>query len=208
MSLNFKLAYNSGFDYVDLFPRTSVDAIEFDKKATKQYSIQVNIPKSNDLLQTISIKTPLELSDKIVYMTLLYRKETDIYNYSTISQFSIENGTLKITRLYGGSLSDIQVLLTFVVNADTALKYSMVEITIPSTKEELQEIPYPFTLSQQFAPFYVELITKGVQAERDYASISQIEVTTDGIKIWRLNNVPSGSIKVLIRFEESEIDAQ
>lgn len=205
MSLNFKLAYNEGFNYTDLFPRTTVEAIKFNTTTSKHAVINVTIPASNDLTQTIPISTMSEYLNVPTYMVLLKEKDTDEYDYSTISQFNVTAGNLEITRLYAKPVDSIQVVLVFMINSKNILSYSEVNVSVPQYSGVTQVIPVTLTTSQALAPFSVELASVTEQSKQDYATISQIQVNKDSVVITRLGNYPIGAIDITLRFKEGGI---
>lgn len=202
MAFNFRLSYNQGFSYVDLFPRTDIEAITFNTSTSRHASINVTIPTSSDLVQTIAIDTPANYLNVPVYMELLYKQESDIYNYSTISQFQIIDGALEITRLYNKPTGEIQVVLIFNINDNNLLKYSTLPVVIPPSDETIQSITITPTRLQMMSPFYMELISTGTQAELDYAKILQVQVTENALVVTRLGGSQLESLNVNLLFKE------
>lgn len=205
MSQNFKLSYNMGFNYVDLFPKSTIEAIKFNQDTSYQSSIFVTIPPSNDLIQTIPIPISTKYLDVPVYMKLLDNKNTDQYDYSTISQFQIIDGNLKIVRLFTKPIDFINVLLVFGFNSGNALKYSEVIVTVPTTSDLLQNIPIQLTDTQKNAPFSIKLKSVGQQAVQDFATITQIKIEENNLIIARLFEKPKNSIDVVLKFKEGGI---
>lgn len=202
MSQNFKLSYNMGFNYVDLFPKTSIEAIKFNQDISYQTSIFVTVPATTDLIQTIPIPITQKYLNVPVFMELLDGKKNDQYNYATISQFRIIENNLEITRLFLKPTDSINIVLIFTFNSSNALKYSELNVTIPQFVGTLQTVPINITNSQNFSPFSIKLNSIGNQAKQDYATITQAKIENNNLIITRLFEMPKGPIEVVLRFEE------
>ena len=113
MPTNFRLAYNSGAGYVDLFPRTLVEAIENETGAYEITALQVTIPAVNTMTQTITISTTPKMVNSSVRMILNSTGEQAVNDYSTITQFQVDTNQLIITRLYSMPTNSIEVTLLF-----------------------------------------------------------------------------------------------
>lgn len=115
MAVNFRLAYNDGLDIVDLFPKSNVMSIIDNTNAMKYSTIDVVIPAPTTevMTQTIAITTTTAQVNAPVYMFLNSTGEQAEIDYSTITQFSIENNQLIITRLYNWPEESIDVTLLF-----------------------------------------------------------------------------------------------
>ena len=207
MAINFRLSYNQGFSYTDLFPRTDVKGISFNTSTSRSRHATINltIPPTNDLIQSIPVDIPLAYVNVPVYMELLYKSESDIYDYSTISQFQILDGTLNITRLYTKPTGSIQVVLVFNINDKNLLKYTTLSATIPASDEVIQVIPVSPTRLQMMSPFYMELLSTGNEAYIDYAKIAQVQLTENSLIITRFGGAQTQELNVMLRFKEGGI---
>ena len=115
MAVNFRLAYNSGLEIVDLFPASSMAAIE-NNSAVMQYStinVTIPAPTSQDITQTISITTTDKQVAAPVYMVLTSTGNQAENDYSTIDQYQVTTNQLIITRLYRWPQNSIDVTLIF-----------------------------------------------------------------------------------------------
>ena len=205
MAINFRLSYNQGFSYTVLFPRTDVKGISFNTSTSRHATISLTIPPTNDLIQSIPIDIPLEYVNVPVYMELLYKSESDIYDYSTISQFQILDGTLNIIRLYTKPTGSIQIVLVFNINDKNLLKYTTLSATIPASDEVIQIIPVSPTRLQMMSPFYMELLSTGNEAYIDYAKIAQVQLTENSLIITRFGGAQMQELDVMLRFKEGGI---
>lgn len=115
MALNFRLAYNRGLDIVDLFPASSMDAVDGNEYVMQYSTIDVTIPAptSQDVTQTISITTTPKQVAAPVYMFLTSTGEQAEAGYFTINQYQVTTNQLIITRLYGWPQDSINVTLVF-----------------------------------------------------------------------------------------------
>lgn len=114
MAIDFRLAYRSPTEFVDLFPKTQLQAID-DGNLFDTVILPVTIPASNDVTQTITITASAELANSVNRMYLSSGSQED---YSTITQYQVNTNQLVITRLYGGSENGIEVNLVFLVKED------------------------------------------------------------------------------------------
>ena len=114
----FRLAYNDGFQYVDLFPKTNIDSIEGKNKLLKYTTVTVDIPVTSDTTQSIPVTlTPTQLIAPF-YMELLTDTPQGSADYSTIDQIEVKDNMLVITRLSNMPTGQIQVKLTFKENEE------------------------------------------------------------------------------------------
>ena len=114
----FRLAYNDGFQYVDLFPKTNIDSIEGKNKLLKYTTVTVDIPVTSDTTQSIPVTlTPTQLTAPF-YMELLTNTPQGSADYSTIDQVEVKDNMLVITRLSNMPTGQIQVKLTFKENEE------------------------------------------------------------------------------------------
>lgn len=115
MAVNFRLAYNSGLEIVDLFPATNMGAVDGTDNIMQYSTINVTIPApaSQDVTQTISITTTTQQVAAPVYMLLTSTGAQAENDYSTITQFQVLENQLVITRLYQWPQNSINVTLIF-----------------------------------------------------------------------------------------------
>lgn len=113
MATNFRLAYLNGTEFTDLFPRTSIGGITDAVQALRFASLQVTIPATTDMTQTITITTEAGMEDAWVEMNLVGDTDQEKADYATITQFEIQPNQLIITRLGSMPTGQIQVNLLF-----------------------------------------------------------------------------------------------
>lgn len=113
MATNFRLAYLNGTEFTDLFPRASIGGITDAVKALRFASLQVTIPATTDMTQTITITTEAGMEDAWVEMNLVGDTEQEKADYATITQFEIQPNQLIITRIGSMPTGQIQVNLLF-----------------------------------------------------------------------------------------------
>lgn len=115
MAVNFRLAYNQGIDYVDLFPRSNVQAIIGADDILQYSTINVTIPAPSDNpnTQTIAITTTEAQVNAPVNMFLVSTGAQAQNDYGTIDQFEVQENSLVITRLYNWPSDSIEVMLVF-----------------------------------------------------------------------------------------------
>lgn len=113
MATNFRLVYLNGTEFTDLFPRTSIGGITDAVKALRFASLQVTIPATTDMTQTITITTEAGMEDAWVEMNLVGDTEQEKADYSTITQYEVQPNQLIITRLGSMPTGQIQVNLLF-----------------------------------------------------------------------------------------------
>lgn len=115
MAINFRLAYNSGLEIVDLFPNSNMSAIQGINNIMKYSTIDVTIPAptSQDTTQTISISTTTSQVNAPVSMILTSTGTQAEIDYATITQYEVNMNQLIITRLYTWPEDSINVTLIF-----------------------------------------------------------------------------------------------
>lgn len=116
MPTNFRLAYNSdGLNYVDLFPKTSTDAIIGADNIYEITQLRVDIPapSTSTLAQSVAISTTPQMVAAPFRMCLVSTGEQAESDYSTITQAQVQTNQLVITRLYNMPTDDITVGLVF-----------------------------------------------------------------------------------------------
>lgn len=114
MALNFRLAYKKGYDYTDLFPATSLNAIIDSSTGIKYSTIDVTIPQTNEETQNITITTTPEQVNAGVRMFLNTVGEQAQNDYNTITQYFVTTNQLTITRLNDKPTGSIDVTLLFI----------------------------------------------------------------------------------------------
>lgn len=115
MAVNFRLAYNEGLSFVDLFPQSSVQAIT-DTTNLFQYStinVTIPVPTTADVSQTVAITTTTAQVNAPVEMYLVSTSDQAQSDYNTITQFSVTENQLNLTRLYEQPVGEIEVQLVF-----------------------------------------------------------------------------------------------
>lgn len=116
MPTNFRLAYNSdGLNYVDLFPRTSMDAIIGADNTYEITQLQVDIPapSTSTLTQSVAISTTTQMVSSPFRMYLVSTGDQAESDYSTITQVQVQENELIVTRLYNMPVDTITVELVF-----------------------------------------------------------------------------------------------
>lgn len=116
MPTNFRLAYNSdGLNYVDLFPKTSTDAIIGADNIYEITQLQVDIPapSTSTLTQSVAISTTPQMVSSPFRMYLVSTGEQAESDYSTITQAQVQENELIVTRLYNMPVDTITVGLVF-----------------------------------------------------------------------------------------------
>ena len=196
--------YNNGFDYIALFPQTTVKSIR-NNGIIKQGVIYITIPPSNETTQLVPVDIDSIYLNAPFYVEPIFNTDTDYISYQSISQIEVIQGNIKVTRIYAPiSTEPIKLALYFAVNDVNVYKNTKIDITVPAFSGGLiQEIPYNFTNGQQLASFYVKCESTLDSEMKDYQNISQVEVVEGKVKITRLNEAKSEQIKISLNFEES-----
>lgn len=114
MALNFRLAYNAGAEFIDLFPQTGIQGITDVGNVLSYSTINVTIPAvSSGTTQTISIATTAAQASAPVYMVLTSTGTQAEQDYATIAQYEVQSNSLILTRLYSWPQDSIEVTLIF-----------------------------------------------------------------------------------------------
>lgn len=115
MAVSFRLSYNSGLGFVDLFPGSGMSAVQGIDNIMSYSTIDVTIPApdAQDVTQTIAITTTDAQVNAPVYMVLNSTGNQSEKDYATINQFQIQTNSLVITRLYSWPKDSINVTLIF-----------------------------------------------------------------------------------------------
>lgn len=115
MAVNFRLTYNNGSNFVDLFPKSNIQAI-VDVTNLFEYSIinvTIPVPNTTEINQTVAITTTDAQVNAPVEMYLTSTGSQAQSDYNTITQFSVTSNQLNITRLYTQPSGSINVRLVF-----------------------------------------------------------------------------------------------
>ena len=114
MALNFRLSYNAGTQFVDLFPRTGIQGVTDAGDVLNYSTISVTIPAVlSGTTQTISITTTETQVSAPVYMVLTSTGDQAEQDYATITQYQVQDNSLVLTRLYSFPKDSINVMLIF-----------------------------------------------------------------------------------------------
>lgn len=115
MAVNFRLAYNSGIEIIDLFPNSAISCVQGIDNIMQYSTINVTIPAptSQDITQTISISTTTSQVNAPVSMILTSTGTQAEIDYATITQYEVNTNQLIITRLYTWLEDSINVTLIF-----------------------------------------------------------------------------------------------
>ena len=114
MATPFRLAYNSGYDYVDLLPYTKLEAIQGIGNIIKYTTVDVEIPAFEGLKQ--DIKLTLTEKQKIAPFTVepLDNSVSAKRDYASIDGIEVTADGISILRLSRGSKAPIKARLRFV----------------------------------------------------------------------------------------------
>lgn len=114
MAVNFRLAYNSGTEFVDLFPRTNMDGVIGDNMMSySTISVTIPAPSPAATTQTVAITTTDSQEASPVSMMLTSTGSQAQADYATITQFEVLENQLVLTRLYSQPTGSINVVLIF-----------------------------------------------------------------------------------------------
>ena len=92
-----------------------------------------------------------------------------------------------------------------ITDADDIYQIETLDVTIPApasgtSAPNTQTVTITTTDDMVNAPFNIYLSSTGEQATKDYATISQAQVTANQLSITRLYTMPEGSINVTLVF--------
>ena len=115
MAIDFRLAYNSGTEIVDLFPGSDIKLVRGNENIMKYSTIEVTVPSNSaqQTTQNISITTNEKQVSAPVFMLLKSTGAQAEFDFATISQYKIEDNLLIIDRLYNFPQYDIDIVLLF-----------------------------------------------------------------------------------------------
>lgn len=115
MDVNFRLSYLSNNGFVGLFPKTNTLGI-VDAGPSLSFALtSIEIPAYSGQTQTISLSIPQDIEGSWVEMVLIGDTDQEKKDYSTITQFQVENNQLIITRLNQMPTNSIEVNLLFYI---------------------------------------------------------------------------------------------
>lgn len=118
MAIDMRPSYKSGVGYVDMFLHTLVPAIDDLHTEFKKVSMNVTIPASANVTQTIAITTDERMPDSSFDVFLTSTGDDAEYNFSTITQVEVKTNQLIVTRLYSKPTGSIDVTLVFYEKGD------------------------------------------------------------------------------------------
>ena len=113
MALKFRLAYNEGFDYVDLFPKTNIESIEGKDNVLRYSEVSVTVPATTEIEQTIPLTLTTAQQNAPFYVELTEVNDDTLDDYSTINQARVEGNSLILTRLVTFPKNEIKIKLRF-----------------------------------------------------------------------------------------------
>lgn len=108
--IEFRFSAKQNNTYLDLFPRTSVNAITNDEHIRGMQVLEVDIPVSTETVQTIAVQTNNRIIDapfEVHYVS------GDKNSYNTISQIEVSENTLTIYRLHNKPEANVKIALVF-----------------------------------------------------------------------------------------------
>lgn len=108
--IKFRLSKKDNDEYLDLFPRTSANAIVNDNNIRGKYVLEVDVPVTNDVIQTINIQTTAQIVDAPFEVHFVSGDKND---YNTISQVQVKENIIEITRLHNMPQGAIKIALVF-----------------------------------------------------------------------------------------------
>lgn len=115
MAVNFRLSYNEGLEFVDLFPKSNVEGIIDATNLFRYTTINVTIPvpSTSEITQNVTITTTDAQVNAPVEMYLVSTGSQAQTDYNTITQFLVTTNQLSITRLYEQPTEAVEVQLVF-----------------------------------------------------------------------------------------------
>ena len=113
MPTNFRLSYNTGSEYIDMFFKSKTDALVDIENVYQIVTVDVTIPATTSNVQDVTLATDDKMANSAVRMILKSTGKQAEYDYSTITQFQVNTGKLTITRLYTMPKEAIEVTLIF-----------------------------------------------------------------------------------------------
>lgn len=108
--IEFRLSAKQNNTYLDLFPRTTVNAIANDEHIRGTQVLEVNIPATTETIQTITIQT----NNRIVNAPFeVHYVSGDKNSYNTISQIEVSENTLTIYHIHNKPEASVKIVLVF-----------------------------------------------------------------------------------------------
>lgn len=108
--VEFRLSAKQNNVYLDLFPRTSVNAVVNDEHIRGAQVLEVDIPTTTETIQTIAIQTNNRIVDapfEVHYIS------GDKNSYNTISQIEVSENTLTVYRIHNKPEASVKIALVF-----------------------------------------------------------------------------------------------
>lgn len=108
--VEFRLSAKQNNVYLDLFPRTSVNAVIDDEHIRGTQVLEVDIPTTTETIQTIAIQTNNRIIDapfEVHYVS------GDKNSYNTISQIVVSENTLTVYRIHNKPEASVKIALVF-----------------------------------------------------------------------------------------------
>ncbi len=114
MAIDFRLNYLQGINnYVDIFLETGAKGIFDNTTALKYSTLEVDIPATQENIQTIALNLTPQQQRAVAAMYLVSTDEQAKIDYGTISQYEINGNNMIVTRLYSFPKGPIRVKLLF-----------------------------------------------------------------------------------------------
>ena len=108
--IEFRLSAKQNNTYLDLFPRTSVNAIVNDEHIRGTQVLEVDVPATTETIQKITIQT----NNYIVNATFeVHYVGGDKNSYNTISQIEVSENTVTIYRIHNKPEASVKIALVF-----------------------------------------------------------------------------------------------
>ena len=108
--IEFRLSAKQNNTYLDLFPRTSVNAIVNDEHIRGTQVLEVDVPVTTETIQTIAIQTNNRIVDAPFEVHYVSR---DKNSYNTISQIEVSENTLTIYHIHNKPEASVKIALVF-----------------------------------------------------------------------------------------------
>lgn len=108
--IEFRLSAKQNNTYLDLFPRTSANAVVNDEHIRGTQVLEVDVPATTETIQTIAIQTNNRIVDapfEVHYVS------GDKNSYNTISQIEVSENTLTIYRIHNKPEASVKIALVF-----------------------------------------------------------------------------------------------
>ena len=113
--MDFRLSFNSGNGFIDLFPVTNLQAIQNNNYFLYYSTLDVTIPAptNQDVSQIININITESQASAPFDVFLKSEGNQALSDYNTISQIQITSNQLIITRLYNWPQNSIDIRIVF-----------------------------------------------------------------------------------------------